>query len=106
MRTARIPERRALDGAVLVMAMTMTTTRVRRACRAVRNGLGKGREQRMGRGKGRRQRMGRVKGTGRGTESVKGKVLLNKPLGEMVSLVPFASQLQKKMAEADLDTEG
>jgi hypothetical protein len=67
MRTGRIPERRAVDGAVLTMTMTMATARVRRTCRAVRKGPGKGREQRMGRGKRR----------GRGRETVKGKVLLN-----------------------------
>jgi hypothetical protein len=67
MRTGRVPERRAVDGAVLAMTKTMTTARVRRTRRAVRKGPGKGREQRMGRGKGR----------GRGRETVKGKVLLN-----------------------------
>jgi len=67
MRTGRIPEHRAVDGAVLSMTMTMTTARVRRTRRVVRKGPGKGREQRMGRGKGR----------GRGRETVKGKVLLN-----------------------------
>jgi len=67
MRTGRIPERRAVDGAVLAMKMTMTMARVMRTPRAVRKGPGKGREQRMGRGKGR----------GRGRETVKGKVLLN-----------------------------
>jgi hypothetical protein len=49
------------------MTMTLTTARVRRTCRGVRKGPGKGREQRMGRGQER--------GTGR--EAVKGKVLLN-----------------------------
>ena len=67
MRTGQIPERRAVDGAVLAMKMTMMTARVRRTRRAVRKGPGKGREQRMGRGKGR--------GTER--ETVKGKVLSN-----------------------------
>jgi len=67
MRTGRIPERRAVDGAVLALTMTMMTARVRTTRRAVRKGPGKRREQRMGRGKGR----------GRGRETVKGKVLLN-----------------------------
>jgi len=89
MRTGRIPERRALEGAVLAMAMTMMMARVRRTPRAVRKGLGKGREHRMGRGKGRRLRRGGGKGRGRGIETVKGKVLLNKPQGEMISLVPL-----------------
>jgi len=48
-----IPERRAVEGAVLTMAMTMMMARVRRTPRAVRKGLGKGRDQRMGQGKGR-----------------------------------------------------
>jgi hypothetical protein len=69
MGTGRIPECRAVDGAVLAMAMTMTMARVRRTCREVRKGPGKGREPRTGRGKG----------WGRGRETVKGKVLLNKP---------------------------
>jgi hypothetical protein len=42
-----------------------------------------------GRGKERRLRTGRGKGRGRGRETVKGKVLLNKPQGEMISLVPL-----------------
>jgi hypothetical protein len=67
LRTGRIPERRAVDGAVLAMTMTMMTASVRRTPRAVRKGPGKGREQRMARGKGR----------GRGRETVKGQVLLN-----------------------------
>jgi hypothetical protein len=32
---------------------------------------------------------GRGKGRGKKMETVKGKVLLNKPLGEMISLVPL-----------------
>jgi len=68
MRTGRIPESRAVDGAVLAMTMTMMTARVRRRTRrAERKGPGKGREQRMERGNRR----------GRGRETVKGKVLLN-----------------------------
>jgi hypothetical protein len=66
-RTGRIPECVAVDGAVLAMTMIMTTATVRRTHRAVRKGPGKGREHRMGRGKER----------GRGRETVKGKVLLN-----------------------------
>jgi hypothetical protein len=42
-----------------------------------------------GRGKERRLRTGRGKGRGRGRETVKGKVLLNKPQGEMISLAPL-----------------
>jgi hypothetical protein len=64
MRTGGIPERRAVEGAVLVMAMTMKMARVRRTCRAVRKEPGKGREHSTGRGRGR----------GRGRETVKGKV--------------------------------
>jgi hypothetical protein len=77
MTTGRIPERRTVEGAVLAMAITMTMARVRRTHRAVRKGPGKGREQRIGRGMGKR----------RGRETAKGKVLLNKPQGEMISLV-------------------
>ena len=84
MRTRRIPERRAVEGAVLAMAMTMTMARVRRTRREVRKGPGKGREQRTGRGKGR----------GRGR--VKGKVLLNKPQGEMICLVPLGCRRKRK----------
>jgi len=77
MTTGRIPVRRAVEGAVLAMAMTMTTARGRRTRRAVRKGPGKGREQRMGRGKGTRLRTGRGKRRGMGMEPVKGKVLFN-----------------------------
>jgi len=86
MRTGRIPERRAEEWAVLVMAMTMTMARVRRTRRVVRKRPGKGREQRMG----------SVKGTGRGRETVKGKVLLNKPQREMISLVPLRCCCRRK----------
>jgi hypothetical protein len=79
MRTGLILDRQAVEGAFLAMAMTMTMARVRRIHRAVRKALGKGREQRTERGKGRE----------RGRETVKGKVLLNKPQGEMISLVPL-----------------
>jgi hypothetical protein len=79
MKIGQIPVRRAVEGAVLAMAMTMTTARVSRACKAVRKDPGKGREQRMGRGNGRRLRTGRGKGRGRGRETVKGKVLFNTP---------------------------
>ena len=94
MRTGGISERRAVEGAVLTMAMTMTTARVRRTRRAVRKGPGKGREQRMGRGKG-RGRQSR-KGRGRGRETVKGKVLLNKPQEEMISLMPLLCSCRRK----------
>jgi hypothetical protein len=73
------------------MIMTMTMARVRRRGRVVRKILGKGREQRMRRGKGRAKKRGRGrhqrKGRERGRETVKGKVWLNKPQGEMISLV-------------------
>jgi hypothetical protein len=83
MRTERIPEHRAVESAVLAMAMTITMARVRRTRRALRKEPGKRREQRMRRGKG--NAMGRGRRRGRG--EVKGKVLLNKPQGEMISLV-------------------
>jgi hypothetical protein len=63
----------------MAMAMKMTMARVRRTRSAVRKKPGKGREQRTGRGKGR----------GRGRETVKGKVVLHKPHGEMISGVPL-----------------
>jgi hypothetical protein len=71
--------------------MTMTTARVRRRSRAVRRGQGKRREHWMRRGKrsvkkrarGRHWRKGRTWGR----EMVKGKILLNKPQEEKISLV-------------------
>jgi len=84
MRTWPIPERRAVEGAIREMAMTMTTARVRRTRRAVRTRLGKGREQRMERGMGRRLKTGGGKGRGMGRETVKGTVLMNKPQEEMI----------------------
>jgi len=77
MTIGRIPVRRAVERAVLAMAMTMMMERVKRTRRALRKGPGQGREQKPGRGKGR----------GRGREMVKGKVLINEPQGEMISLV-------------------
>ena len=96
MTTGQILVRRAVERAVMAMAITMTTARVRRTRRAVRKRLGKGREQRMGRGKGRRLRTGRGKGRGRGRETVMGKVLLNTPKEEMISLVPLLCSCRRK----------
>jgi len=50
---------------------------------------GKRKGPKHGRGNGRRLRMGRGTVRGRGRETVKGKVLLNKPQGEVISLVPL-----------------
>jgi hypothetical protein len=86
MTTGQITEHRAVKGAILAIAMTITMARVRRTHRAVRKGPGKGREQRTGRGKGR----------GSGRETVKGKVLSNKPQGEMMSLVPLHCNCRRK----------
>jgi hypothetical protein len=92
MTTGRILERRAVDRAVLAMAMTMTTARVRRTLQAVR----KGRVQRMGRRKGRGRQPRKGRGRGRGGEMVKGNVLLNKPQEEMISLVPLLCSWRRK----------
>jgi hypothetical protein len=70
MTTGRIQVRRAVEGAILAMAMTMTTARVRRPRMVVRKGPGTGREQRMGRGTGMRLRTGRGMRRGRGRETV------------------------------------
>jgi len=86
MRTERIPEGRVVERAVLAVAITMTMARVRRTRRAVRTGPGKVREQRSGRGNER----------GRGRETVKGKILLNKPKGEMISLMPLLCSCRRK----------
>jgi hypothetical protein len=92
MRTGLFLERREVEGAVLVIAMTITTARVRRTHRAGRKGPGKRREQRMGRGKVR----GMGRGKGRGREMGKGKVLLNKPQREMISVVPLLCSCRRK----------
>jgi len=88
-KSVRMLERRAVEEAILAMEITMTTATVRRTRRAVGQGPGKGREQRIGRGKGRGRGMQWTKERGRGRETLKGKVLLNKPQGEMISLVPL-----------------
>jgi hypothetical protein len=44
MRTGGIPESHTVDGAVLVMAMAMTMAKLRRTCRAARNGPGRPRQ--------------------------------------------------------------
>jgi len=64
----------------------MTTARVRRTHRAVRKIPGKGR----GKGRGRQGRKGR------GRETVKGNVLLNKPQQEMISFVPLLCSCRRK----------
>jgi len=65
MRTGRIPQRRAVEGAVKEMAMRMTTVRVKRTCRAERKEAGKVRVQMMGWGTG----WGRQRRKGRGTSA-------------------------------------
>jgi hypothetical protein len=82
-----------VDGAVRAIAITITTARVRMR-RAVRQGTGKGRVQRMGRvkGGGRQRRSGR----GRGRETVKGKGLLNKLQKVMISLVLLLCRCGRK----------
>jgi translation initiation factor IF-1 len=47
MKTGCIPESRAVEVEVLAMPMTMTTVRVRRKHRAIRQQPGKGREHRI-----------------------------------------------------------
>jgi len=92
--TGQIPEPRAMEGAVVAMATTMTTVRVRRTRRAVTKGTGKARVQKMGRGKGwGRQRRKR---RGRGSERVIGKILLNKPQEEMITLVLLLCSCRRK----------
>jgi hypothetical protein len=86
MTTGRIQVRRAVEEAVLAMAMTMTTVRERMACRVLRKEPGKEREQRMEMGEG----------TGSGRETVEGKVLLNELQGEMISLAPFLCSCRSK----------
>jgi hypothetical protein len=53
-----------------------------------------GGEKRTGKGKG--KRTGRGKGRGSGRERVKGKELLNKPQGEMISIVPLLCICRRK----------
>jgi len=100
MTTGRIPERRVVEGAIVTMAMTMMTVRVRRTRWAVRTGLGKGRVQRIGRGKGRGRQPRKTRGKGR--EMVSGKVLLNKPQEEMISLMPFLCSCSRQCTRQTL----
>jgi hypothetical protein len=53
-----------------------------------------GGEKGTGKGKGTKDGMG--KGTGKANGQVKGKVLLNKPQGKMISLVPLRCSCRKK----------
>jgi hypothetical protein len=62
--------RRGVDGAVLAMALRMTTARITRTRRAVGMEPEQGREPRLRRGKGRRLRTGKEKARGRGRETV------------------------------------
>jgi len=66
----------------------------------VRQGPGTGQTQQMrpGRRCGKGWRRGRQLGTGRGRgrETVKGKVLLNKPQGEMISLMPLLCSCRRQ----------
>jgi hypothetical protein len=85
MRAGWITERRAGEGSVLAMHMTMTTVRVRRTLSALRKEPGMGLVQEMGQEKA-SDRQWR-KGRGRGREIVMREVLLNKPKEEMISNV-------------------
>ena len=76
-----------MHGAILAMAMKLTSVRVRRTPKAARKGPGKGREPTMGRGMARGMGRGKGRGMGRGRVMVKGMVMLNKPQGEMISVV-------------------
>jgi hypothetical protein len=78
------------------MAMTMTTARVKRTRKAVPKEPGNRNVPRMGRGKGRGKGRRRQRRNGRGRETVKGKVLLNKPQQEMISLVLLLSSCRRK----------
>ena len=59
MKTGRILARQAVERAILAIAMALMTARARRTHKAVRQGPGKRREQRMGRGQGRGKKRGR-----------------------------------------------
>jgi hypothetical protein len=83
MITRQIPEGVAVEGAVLELVMIITTARVRRTRRAVRQGLVRGRVQRLGRGRDGEGKQGRE--GGRGRETVKGIVLSNILQEEMIS---------------------
>jgi hypothetical protein len=102
MRTGRILQGRAVEEAVLVMAMTITTERLRRTRRAVRKEPRKGRVQRIGMGNGK----GNATEEGKGKTHSKGKGIVKQtPGGDDISHA-VTSQLQKEMYEADSDTEG
>jgi hypothetical protein len=93
MGTEQITECQVAEGAVLVMAMTMTTARVRRTHGAVRKGPGNRREQKMGRRNGQRKgkwkgkamenRKAKAKGNGKGIGIVK------QTQGGMISFMPL-----------------
>jgi len=100
LRTGRITVGWAVEAAVLAMAMTMTTARVRRTCNVVRKEPSKGAEQRMVRGKdtrkGREMRRQWSKCKGKGIQTVKGQVLVHNAQGEMLSLVPLLCSFRRK----------
>jgi hypothetical protein len=66
------------------MEINMTMVRVRRRCSEVRKGPGKGREQRTG------------MGNGRGRQTDKGKILLNKRQGDVISFVALGCSCRRK----------
>jgi hypothetical protein len=94
MRTERFPQYRAVNGAVLVLAMAMTMARVKSTRKPVRKEPGTGMVQQMGRV----MRSGSQlrKGRGRERERVKGQVLLYKPQEEMISLEPLVCCCRRK----------
>jgi hypothetical protein len=74
------------------MPMTMTMARGNRTRRAVTKEPGQGRVQSIGRGNER----GLQRRKGRGRETVKGKVLLNKPQEEIISHMPLLCSCRRK----------
>jgi hypothetical protein len=94
MGTGQIQAGQVVVGAILSIAMTRKTARVRRTHRPVRKAPAKWREQWIGRGKGRGMRTQWRKGRGRKT--VKGKVLLNEPQGEKIFLMPLLCSCRRK----------
>jgi len=106
MRTGRIPQHRAVEGVVLAMTMTMMTVRVRRTCRAVRKGLGKGKGTKHWKGKGKATDDGNGKEKGKGKGNSKEKGIVKQTAGGDDISRAVALQLQKEMSEAYFDTEG
>ena len=95
-----------VEGAILLMAMTMTTAKGEEDTQGSEKGTGNEKGTKNATGKRKGKGKGKGKGNGKGKRNGKGTGIVEQsPEGDDISRA-IALQLKKEMYEADLDTEG